>query len=149
MVLYLFMEPITYTYNHIVGGYRWNILQRIIVTIGIEPLGIGDTMVGESMKTFVQFSTALSPANKSTLDTIMADNPQYPPSTSNTIGLITDIWNERAAFQTAIGLTYTIYYDESVRGSGNVNQIKLHFNKSLTNTEKNKVKSEYAKLITI
>lgn len=136
----------TYYYALVIGGYRWNILQRVTNAIGLEPIGLGDS---GNVSTFLTFSRELTTSEQNTVQSIMNDNPSYPPTTTNTIAFITDIWNERAAFQAAIGLVYDIYYDESVRGSGNVNQIKLVFRKTLTNTEKNKVKAEFAKLIGI
>lgn len=136
----------TYYYTSVgSGGYRWNMLQRIFNTVGIEPTETGD--VGE--QTYVKFTRELTEAEKTLLDGVMADNPTYPPEPNGTRFVIIDVWNRRSEIITAMGIEYKVYYSESVPGSGDVDQIELHFNKTLTTQERNKVASEYQKLITL
>jgi hypothetical protein len=133
-----------YWYTQVSGGYRWNMLQRIFNAIGIEPIGSGDV----SGQTYLQFSRALTDLERVSVDAIMADNPTFPPVNAGTTYVIRDVWNQKSLFETNLGFSYKIYYSESVPGSGNVDQIELHFG-ALTNTQKNKVASEYAKLIAV
>lgn len=139
------MNTFKYFFNLVTLGYFWNIQQRVLITIGLQ-CAVDGNVGGQ---TCLQFPRELTPSELTAVNNIMANNPSYPPNTSNNVALITDIWNERAAFVAATGLDFDVYYDESSRGSGNVNQIKLHYKKVLNNTEKNRVKSEYAKLMSI
>lgn len=137
-----------YFYPQVQGGYRWNMLQRIINTIGIEPINSGDMEMNGSMVTFIEFSAPLTEANKTLLDGIMATNPTFPPPTTNSVYQIKDIWETRQEFSTKVGnLPFKIYYNESVPGSGNIDRIEMHFAKTLGSAEKNKVVDEFSKLM--
>jgi hypothetical protein len=126
-------------------GYAWNALQRISEVVGLRPTVIGDT----SGFTYVTFSRELTDPEKALLDGVMADNPTLPPSLPGSKFIIKDIFNQRNTIGTAIGFPYRVYYSESVLGSGNIDQVELHFDKVLTTQERNKVLSEFAKLITL
>jgi hypothetical protein len=119
-------------------------LQRIYNAIGMEPIGSGDNSSGQ---TFLTFSRELTNPEKNLVDSIMASNPTFPPSPVGTRFVVADIWNKKAQFEAAIGLSYDIYYSESVPGSGDVDTIELHFKKSLNLTEKARVATEYGKLL--
>lgn len=134
-----------YYYPQVTGGYRWNMLQRIFNAIGMEPTGTGD-IGGQTM---LEFSRELTSTEKQKVDAIMSDNPTLPPTPVGSRFVIRDVWNQKAFFENAIGLPYQIYYSESVLGSGDVDQVEIHFATALTNTQKNKVLAEYAKLITL
>lgn len=126
-------------------GYAWNMLQRIYNKIGLEPTGSGD--VGE--ETYLVFSRALTTQEKSLVDVIMADNPTLPPVSTGPVFIIRDIWNQKSFFETQIGMGCKIYYSESTPGSRNVDQIEIHFDSNLTSQQRNKILSEYGKLIFI
>jgi hypothetical protein len=79
----------------------------------------------------------------------MADNPTLPPVNPGTAFVIADVWNKREEIAAAIGLPYETYYSESVPGSGEVDQIELHFLEQLTDEQKTKVITEYGKLIAL
>lgn len=134
-----------YKYPQVSGGYRWNMMQRIEETVGLRPNMTGDV----EGSTIVAFSRELTAPEKTLLDALMADNPTNPPSTAGTKFVIRDIWSQKAAFETAIGFPYRVYYSESVPGSGNVDQIEIHFDSTLTTQQRNKVIAEYGKLITL
>lgn len=135
-----------YTYPQVsAGGYRWNMLQRIFNAIGIEPISSGDT----NGSTYLEFARDLTDPEQATVTAIMADNPTFPPQPIGTRYVIRDVWNQKAAFEAALGMSYQIYYSESVPGSGNVDQIEIHFPTALTSTQLTKVKTEYAKLISV
>lgn len=134
-----------YKYTQVSGGYRWNMVQRIFQVVGIKPTMTGDV---EGF-TVVNFDRELTPQEKLLLDNLMLDNPTHPPSIPGSKFIIRDIWSQKAAFETAVGLPYRVYYSESIPGSGNVDQIEIHFDTNLTTTQRNKVISEYGKLITI
>lgn len=123
-------------------------LQRIKNEVGIEPIGSGD--VGDSQgnwRTYLDFSRDLTIAEKALLDVVMVSNPTFPPTNSLTVLKIQDIFEKLAQFNTATGLNLKLYCSESVPGSGVIDQIELHSSVLLTLQQKNKVVSEYAKLI--
>lgn len=124
--------------------------QRIEQTVGIKPTMTGDTPDGSGgMKTVVNFSRELTPEEKTLLDGVMADNPTLPPNLPGTKFTIKDVFNQRNTIGAAIGFPYRVYYSESVPGSGNVDLVELHFDKVLTTQERNKVLTEFSKLITL
>lgn len=138
-------KPMEYKYAQVSGGYRWNMMQRIEQTVGLKPTMTGDV----AGFTVVNFSRELTSQEKTALDTLMASDPTNPPTTGGTKFVIRDIWNQKSVFEQAIGLTYRVYYSESVPGSGNVDQIEIHFDSNLTTQQRNKVLTEYAKLISL
>ena len=126
-------------------GYAWNALERIEQEVGLRPTAIGDS----SGLTFVNFSRALTEQEKTTLDTLMASNPTLPPTNTNTKFVIRDVWTQKSFIETAMGLPYKVFYSQSTPGSGVVDQIEIQFSKVLTTQERNKIISEYGKLITL
>jgi hypothetical protein len=126
-------------------GYAWNALQRIEQEVGLKPDVIGDS----SGMTFVNFSRPLTVGEKTILDALMASNPTLPPTNVNTKFVIKDIWSQKSTIETAMGLPYKVYYSQSVAGSGVVDEIQIHFASTLTTTQRNKIISEYGKLITL
>lgn len=126
-------------------GYAWNAMQRIERVVGLRPTATGDS----GGFTFVNFSRELTEQEKSLLDSLMAENPTLPPTSTNTQFVIRDVWSQKSFIETQMGLPYQVFYSQSVPGSGVVDQIELHFNKVLTTQERNKIINEYAKLITL
>ena len=126
-------------------GYAWNALERIEQEVGLRPTAIGDS----SGLTFVNFSRALTEQEKTTLDTLMASNPTLPPTPAGSRFVIRDVWTQKSFIETAMGLPYKVFYSQSVAGSGVVDQIEIQFDKVLTTQERNKIISEYGKLITL
>jgi hypothetical protein len=140
----------TYFYPQVVGGYRWNMLQRCLNEVGIEPIDSGDT----SGQTYLAFSRELTLTEKIALDLLMLSNPTFPPAnTGKTTYEIKDIWETRQQFSVAVGggvaLEFFIYYTESVPGSGSFDRIQLHFKKALSASERNKVADEQSKLMSL
>lgn len=140
-------KPMEYKYTQIdrTVGYAWNIRQRCLNELGISPTGSGDS----SGFTFINFATELTAGQKTALDTLMASNPTQPPVPTGSAFVIRDVWSQKGLIETAMGFPYRVYYSESVLGSGIVDQIELHFSSTLTTTQRNKIVSEYAKLITL
>lgn len=135
-----------YSYPQVNGGYRWNLLQRVFNTINLYPTNLSD--VGDL--TVLSFDRELTPAEKTLVDAIMVDNPTRPPTTTNTVFTLKDIWETRQEFATKLGnLPFKIYYNESVPGSNNFDRIELHFAKVLGAAERNKVVDEQSKLMTL
>lgn len=134
-----------YKYPQVSGGYRWNMMQRIQESVGLRPNMTGDV---EGF-TVVAFSRELTPQEKTALDAVMANNPTQPPTPTGSRFVIRDVWNDKSAIETAMGFPYRVYYSESVPDSGNIDQIELHFDSTLTTQQRNKIVSEYAKLITL
>ena len=126
-------------------GFAFNAMERIEQEVGLRPDAIGDS----SGLTFVNFSRELTVPEKALLDTLMASNPTLPPTNTNTKFVIRDVWSQKSFIETAMGLPYKVFYSQSVPGSGIVDQIEIQFNKVLTTQERNKIISEYGKLITL
>lgn len=120
-------------------------VQRIEQTVGIKPTATGDA----DGSTFINFSRELTAQEKTLLDGVMTSSPTLPPNLPGTKFIVKDLYNQRAAIGTAMGFPYKVYYSESVLGSGNVDQLELHFSQTLTTTQRNKVITEFGKLITL
>jgi|SRR6185369_1298227 len=131
-----------YLYPQVHGGFRWNMLKRCLNEIGIEPVSSGD--VGS--ETYLEFVRELSTQEKSLLDALMADNPTYPPTGTLRFKVV-DLWEKLQQFNQSSGSNFKIYYNESVPGSGKIDSIELHSSSPLTTTQKSKVKTAYANLI--
>jgi hypothetical protein len=131
----------TYYYPQVQGGYRWNLLQRCLHEVGIEPMGISD--VGE--QTVIQFSRELTALEKTKLDTLMADNPTFPPSTG--VGLIIkDIWENFEAFKADCQLPGLRIFYTAAQPGGAIDQIYLWHPTTLNTQQKNRVKTAYSNL---
>lgn len=140
-------KPMEYKYAQVnrSQGYAWNLMERCRNEVGVNP-----TMAGDSGGfTVVNFSRELTVEEKAKLDTLMADNPTLPPNSGGSKFVIRDVFNQKSSIQTAMGFPYKVYYSESIPGSGSVDQIELHFSSTLTTTQRNKIISEYGKLITL
>lgn len=140
-----------YPYPQVTTGYRWNILERIKNEVGIIPTNLSDVSISDVWHTVVETDGELTAEEKTKLDTLMANNPGFPPTEAvNTVYNVKDIWETRLEFSTVLGnLPFFIYYNESVPGSGVFDRIQLHFRKGLGQAEKNKVKDEFAKLLSL
>jgi hypothetical protein len=139
-----------YQYPQVTSGYRWNILERVKNEVGIEPINLSDVSISDVWYTVVSFDRELTAEEKTKLDTTMADNPGFPPTEpTNTVYNLKDIYETRLEFSTVLGnLPFFIYYNESTPGAG-FDRIQLHFKKGLSQAEKNKVKDEFSKLLTV
>lgn len=131
-----------YFFQKVTGGYHWNMLQRIKLTLGFEPAGSGT--IGE--ETYITFLTALTDEQYNLLAALMNDNPTLPPSTG--VGLqFRDVWEEFELFRTEAQLpNLQLYFVESVPGSGKIDRGYLWHPTPLTNTQKNRVKNAYINL---
>jgi len=125
-------------------GYSWNAMQRIEQEVGLKPTAIGDS----SGFTFVNFSRELTPQEKTILDTLMASNPTLPPTSGGTKFIIRDVWNQKGLIETQMGFPYKVFYSSS-QSNSIIDQVELHFDQVLTTQQRNKIVSEYAKLITL
>lgn len=132
-----------------VSGYRWNAVQKIALSLGIEmnKIYISDNEI----YTYVGFNNMELDANqKEILDGIMANNPCLPPlNTGNTTYKIADLWSMREWFYSTIGLRPVMWFEEgSPDGTGEC-YIYLQFPRTLTNQEKNKIISTYTGMISV
>jgi hypothetical protein len=94
----------------------------------------------------VTFAAPLTSPQKTTLDTIMADASvgAIPSNGANTIFSIEDALDGRVAFKAAIGGGFTVdLYPDTEPSS----KTFLHFNKVLTNAEKNALRAAFAALL--
>jgi hypothetical protein len=137
-----------YQYQQVQGGYRWNMLQRCLNEVGVEPIGSGDIQIDGNMVTYLEFSRDLTDTEKTALDTLMASNPTLPPTGTARVK-IKDIYERLPDFIAASGLNIKLYYSESTLGSGKVDTIELHTASPLTSTQKNKIQTAFAGLLTI
>jgi hypothetical protein len=141
------IEPMEYKYPLIdrTQGYAWNAMERIEQEVGLRPTAMGDS--GGS--TFVSFSRELTTQEKTILDNLMASNPTLPPTAGGTKFIIRDIWTQKTLIQDQMGFPYKVFYSQSNPGSGVVDQVEIHFDQTLTTQQRNKILTEYAKLITL
>jgi len=95
--------------------------------------------------TQIVFKRELTQAQKATLDTIMANDPCAVPVPTGTAMTIKDLWAMRDWFRQRIGQEFTFWFEEEKAGQDRY--IHLHFPKTLTTQERNKVKSEYQGMI--
>lgn len=136
-----------YIYNQVAkDGYRWNILQRCLNEVGIEPINCFDTQIDGILKTILSFSRELTIAEKTNLDTLMANNPTLPPTTGGTIFKIDDIWEKLANFRSTTGIQWKLYFSQSV-ANGPIDTIELHAGQTLTTPQKNQTRNAFAALI--
>jgi len=139
-------KPMEYKYPQIdrTTGYAWNALERIEQEVGLRPTAMGDS--GGS--TFVNFSRELTAQEKALLDALMASNPILPPTGSGTTFIIRDVWTQKGLIETQMGFPYKVFYSSS-QGNDVIDQVELHFDQVLTTQQRNKILSEYSKLITL
>ena len=126
-------------------GFPWNAMERIGQTVGLRPTMVGDV----AGFTVVQFSRELTIGEKTLLDTLMVGNPTLPPTPIGSRFVIRDVWTQKSFIETQMGFPYRVYYSQSTPGSGVVDQIEIHFDQDLTTQQRNKILTEYAKLITL
>ncbi len=119
-------------------------MQRILEETGVKPTASGDS----SGSTFVSFATELTTEQKAKLDTLMTSDPNLPPPPKGSVFVIKDIWSQKSSIETSMGFPYRLYYSSS-QNNNVIDQIEIHFNKLLTTQERNKIISEYAKLIVL
>lgn len=120
-------------------------LQRIAHAVGLEPVGTSDCQSGDEWETCLTFERELTDEERAALDSVMADNPTFPPP-SPTRFVVRDVWNQREAIAEAIGVPYRIFYSQSVP-DGEVDQVELHFERALSDAEKQSVCNAYSRLI--
>lgn len=139
-------KPMEYKYQQLnrSTGYAWNAMQRIEQEVGLKPTAMGDS----GGFTFVNFSRELTAQEKTALDALMASNPLLPPTTGGTKFVIRDVWNQKALIETQMGFPYKVFYSSS-QGNDVIDQVELHFDQNLTTPQRNRIISEYAKLITL
>lgn len=149
----------TYTYSPSLSTahpdcYRWNLVQRIKAEVSTTVTSVSD--IGE--ETWIEFSTTLTQTQKTALDAIMASaDPCGPPATGNVVVTVKDLWGGEdganfEAYKIACGLpNMRLFYEESdpVNKPGITDLIVLWNPTALTNTQKNTLKNEFAKLITV
>lgn len=133
-----------YHFKQVRGGYRWNMLKRITLEVGVAPAAIGDA----DDKTFILFEKPLTKKQHENLDRLMKDNPTRPPKTKGTRFIVKDVQNFQDEIEAEMGLSFLLYYSESKPDSGVVDQLELIFDRPLTPEEEQKVKLAYANLIT-
>jgi len=137
-----------YKFNQITGGYRYNIFERCLLEVGIFPDSIYDIYENERYVTYIQFNRELTELELNALTTLMNNNPQFPPTSNNTVFYIKDIVASFAQFEADFGIGLKLYYSETITGSGIIDRLELHASKVLTAQEKNKLRGLYSGLIT-
>lgn len=125
----------TYTYNKFQSGYRWNAIQRIKDSVGLEPLQICNLQIDGIEKTQITFNRELTELEKANLDNIVANNPEFPPAPVGTVYKIDDIWEKLANFRSTTNIQWKLYFSQSTPG-GPIDQIELHANTTLTTQQK-------------
>lgn len=135
-----------YEYNSILGGFRWNLIQKISIALNIpiNLIGSADTY-GDNAKTFITFAdgVTLTSEQKTILDNIVANiTPcSVPINTGNTTLKIADIWKSRKWLIDQFGVLATIWWDEESEDGSTPCYAYIQFQKYLTLQEKLKVKN--------
>lgn len=129
-----------------VGAYTFNLGTNIGRKVGRRPDGI--IIVGEEVN--VRFNTALDAAEQTALDEVFAAPDPYAPTLeiSGQTYVILDIWEIQEDIKTETGIDFTIYYTESVPGSGIRDRIELRYNQILTNPARNSIENAIADRMT-
>jgi hypothetical protein len=121
-------------------------LQRCVNEVGIEPTNTGDEFNGNIMVTFLEFTRDLTATEKTKLDTLMANNPTFPPTGGGGY-IIKDIWENFAQFKLDAQIpTLQLYYTQSTTG-GATDQVYLYNPTALTTAQKNRIKTAYTNLV--
>ena len=137
-----------YAYPQVsISGNRWNMLQRIKNTVGIEPSYSGDHQDNGAWRTVVSFTRDLTVAEKALLDVLMAGDPTRPPAPLGTQFSIEDLDAELQKFRTTTGINWALYLGESVPNSGRFDRLLIQAPTVLNNSTKNGVRSAFAALI--
>lgn len=137
-----------YSYPKISGGYRFNFIERCKAEIGISPTAIYDISREGKHTTVIEFHDQLSELQLNSLNSLINNNPQQPPSSQNkTIFVVKDLYEIFDEFKRDFGLNLSIYYSESVKNSGMIDRIEIHCDRILTQPEKNKLRNLYSSLI--
>jgi hypothetical protein len=133
----------TYIFPQVNGGYRWNMFQRIYYAIGLRQTASWDA----NGKTYLVFERALTESEETLLNDIMNNDPTNPPATTNTEFKVKDLYEFQTDLMNSMGLSFKMFFSESISGSGRIDMINLQFDKVLTSQEKNKVINMYQSLI--
>lgn len=122
-------------------------IQRIKDTVGISPLNISDFQIDGINKTIIDFQQELTSGEKALLDQVMADSPTLPPTNFAVRFVINDIYEKLAQFNSTAGVNFRLYFSQSAPPTGAIDLIELHSSTSLTNQQKNTVKSAFSAMI--
>jgi hypothetical protein len=122
--------------------YRWNMLQRIYKVTGVWPVDCPDLNIDGSWHTVPRFNVELSPAQITSLTTLMTgETPCNPPPPTGTKYQFVDIYENRALLASKFAITnFWVWYANG--GSS----VYIYFDNNLSQGDKNKVKSEFANL---
>lgn len=148
------MERYTYPLNGR-SGKIWHVSWKIWKVLGFEP----DRMARTQTSFSVEFETPLTTEQETDLDNLMTDATLFDPQLSGFISgtgtnvfVVNDLFMSTEHFQAWIdgmgisGLDAIIFAVESdpIGNPGVYDRMEIHFNKILTNPEKNKVVAAYA-----
>lgn len=134
----------TYYYPQVQNcGYRWNFLQRIYKDTGIWPISSGDVQRDGTMQTYVSFAQQLNQTQATAVDAIMlSPTPCDPPVATGTRYQVLDLYENKALIGSKWGNTnFWVWY------SAGGTTAYLYFDSPLSQGDKNKVSSEFAKLL--
>lgn len=136
-------QSVSYIYPKIENcDYRWNLLQRIYKDTGVWPLDAPNMQIDGVLKTVIFFAAPLNATQLAALDAIMASpTPCSPPPATGTKYQFVDIYENKTLLGQKFGITnFWIWYANG--GS----TVYIYFDNTLTQGEKNKVKSEFSNL---
>lgn len=135
----------TYEYNKSISGYHFNLVTRASSVTGKPCSGISFSYMSDNTIIALCFESPLSDSEKLALDNLMSDNDPSMPPKSNFIVTIKDLWVQKNSFLSTP--SFEIYYNKSSPTMTEYDIIELHFKQSLTQQQKNNLKTEYAKLM--
>lgn len=133
-----------YEYDSIVGGFRWNLIQKISIALGIpiSQISSADTY-GVNAKTYIDFNgIELTPEQKATMDSIITTNPCTIPTNTigNTTFKIADIWKSRKWLIDQFSVPATVWWDAESEDGSTPCYAHFLFPQSLTVSQKSDIK---------
>ena len=145
------MAEFRYTFPKITGdGYQWHLANKAEIISGQKPI----TRYGTGTSTILVFASELTTQQEADIRALFDDpnttlDPMHPTITGGDKFIIKDFWETRDEFKAAIGgLEFSVWFTKSSPEKPKPDQIELHFQKILTNPEKNAIENAYADMIT-
>jgi len=130
------------------GDYRWHIQQKARLAIGRKPIAIANL----DDQTFLRFDPPLDPVTELPLiETLFADGSKTstpPEAAKGQAYVIRDAYysNFLADLETELGCEVIVWFPRSDTSKKFSDRIELHFSRTLTTSDKNKVEKAIGNL---
>lgn len=130
----------------IMSGLAWNAMQKIAIALALPLDSV--SVSANTQKTYIGVPNELTPAQKTTLDGIMNNNPCIiPTNVGKTTYKVPDLWSMRQWFFTNWGITPTMWFEQGNEDGSGECYIYLNFPRTLTTIEKKQIIGVYGSAI--